>query len=132
MPQPIGGDAAGRRPELSHHRIQHEYGFVSSEAMEVLAEQLRMFPAQVYGAASFYEEFRFEPPPATTIRWYEQQGLRNWEFIGADRIMWESDFPHPTSLWPDSSKYVELSLAGVPDDARRKILVDNARSVYKL
>ncbi len=51
------------------HRIQHEYGYVSSEAMEVLGEQLSMFPAEVYGAASFYEEFRFEPPPATTIRW---------------------------------------------------------------
>lgn len=51
------------------HRIQHEYGYVSSEAMEVLAQRLKLFPAQVYGAASFYEEFRFEPPPATTIRW---------------------------------------------------------------
>jgi NADH:ubiquinone oxidoreductase subunit E len=51
------------------HRIQHEYGYVSGEAMEVLAQQLRLFPAQVFGAASFYEEFRFEPPPTTTIRW---------------------------------------------------------------
>ena len=64
--------------------------------------------------------------------WYEQQGLRNWEFIGADRIMWESDFPHPTSLWPDSGKYVEMSLEGLPDDVRQKILVDNARTVYKI
>ena len=64
--------------------------------------------------------------------WYEAQGLKNWEFIGADRIMWESDFPHPTSLWPDSAKYVELSLAGVPERERQMILVDNARKVYHI
>ena len=64
--------------------------------------------------------------------WYEAEGLKNWEFIGADRIMWESDFPHPTSLWPDSAKYVELSLESVPERERQMILVDNARKVYKL
>ncbi len=64
--------------------------------------------------------------------WYEQEGLRNRHFIGVDRIMWESDFPHPTSLYPESSKYVELSLKGVPENERRQILVENARKVYKL
>jgi predicted TIM-barrel fold metal-dependent hydrolase len=64
--------------------------------------------------------------------WYEAEGLKNWEFIGADRIMWESDFPHPTSLWPHSAKYVELSLESVPERERQMILVDNARKVYHI
>ena len=51
------------------HRVQHEYGFLSREAMEVVGEQLHLFAAQVYGAASYYEEFRFEPPAAVDIRW---------------------------------------------------------------
>lgn len=51
------------------HRVQHEFGYLSSEALQVVAEQLDMFPAIVYGAASYYEEFRFEPPPRTQIRW---------------------------------------------------------------
>jgi NADH:ubiquinone oxidoreductase subunit E len=37
--------------------------------MQVVAEQLDLFPAHVYGAASFYEEFRFTPPAHTNIRW---------------------------------------------------------------
>ncbi|MDA0300889.1 MAG: NAD(P)H-dependent oxidoreductase subunit E [Chloroflexi bacterium] len=53
----------------SLHRIQHEFGYLSSEALHVVAEQLDMFPAIVYGAASYYEEFRFEPPPRTQVRW---------------------------------------------------------------
>ncbi|MFA7248425.1 MAG: NAD(P)H-dependent oxidoreductase subunit E [Dehalococcoidia bacterium] len=51
------------------HRVQHEYGYISREAMEVVAEQLHLFAAQVYGAVSYYEEFRFEPPAAVDIRW---------------------------------------------------------------
>jgi NADH:ubiquinone oxidoreductase subunit E len=51
------------------HKIQHEYGYLSREALEVVAEQLHLFAAQVYGAASYYEEFRFEPPAAVDIRW---------------------------------------------------------------
>ncbi len=51
------------------HRVQHEYGFLSREAMEVVGEQLHLFAAQVFGAASYYEEFRFDPPAAVDIRW---------------------------------------------------------------
>src|SRR5690606_15278051 len=51
------------------HRVQHEYGYLSRDALEVVAEQLDMYPAHVYGAASYYEEFRFEPPAHTQIRW---------------------------------------------------------------
>ncbi|MEX2372602.1 MAG: NAD(P)H-dependent oxidoreductase subunit E [Dehalococcoidia bacterium] len=62
------------RPEhgdllAAFHKVQHEFGYLSREAMEVIAEQLDLFPAHVYGAASFYEEFRFEPPARTNIRW---------------------------------------------------------------
>ena len=51
------------------HRVQHEFGYLSQEAMAVIAEQLDLFPAHVYGAASFYEEFVFHPPAQTNIRW---------------------------------------------------------------
>lgn len=65
---------ADLRPEhgdllAAMHRVQHEFGYLSREAMEVIAEQLDLFPAHVYGAASFYEEFRFSPPARTNIRW---------------------------------------------------------------
>ena len=51
------------------HRVQHRYGYLSNEALEVIAEHLKMFPSHVYGAASFYDEYRFDPPAATTVRW---------------------------------------------------------------
>lgn len=51
------------------HTVQHEYGYLSHEALAVVAEQLQLFTAHVYGAASYYSEFRFQPPAAVEIRW---------------------------------------------------------------
>jgi hypothetical protein len=30
--------------------------------------------------------------------------------LGADRIMWGSDLPHPDGIWPDSREYVQKEL----------------------
>jgi NADP-reducing hydrogenase subunit HndA len=51
------------------HRVQHEFGYLSRESIEIVAETLDLFPAHVFGAASYYEEFRFDPPARTNIRW---------------------------------------------------------------
>ena len=51
------------------HRIQHEFGYISGDAIEVIAQQLDLFPAHVYGVITYYEEFRLEPPARVDIRW---------------------------------------------------------------
>jgi NADH-quinone oxidoreductase subunit E len=43
------------------HLAQEQHGFVSNEAMTHIAELVGTTPADVYGTASFYEMFRFEP-----------------------------------------------------------------------
>ncbi len=64
--------------------------------------------------------------------WFEKAGLAMRHFIGIDNILWESDFPHPTSTYPDSRRYIEDSLRDVPQNERRKILVENAVRVFSL
>ncbi len=51
------------------HRIHHRYGYISREAMEVVAEQLRLTAAHVYGATTYYSDFRTTPPPPVTVAW---------------------------------------------------------------
>ena len=43
------------------HLSQEQNGYVTSEAMRHVAELIDVTPAEVYGTASFYEMFRFEP-----------------------------------------------------------------------
>ncbi|HEY5664550.1 MAG TPA: NAD(P)H-dependent oxidoreductase subunit E [Ilumatobacter sp.] len=43
------------------HLSQQQNGYVTDEAMRHVAELIDVTPAEVYGTASFYEMFRFEP-----------------------------------------------------------------------
>lgn len=43
------------------HLSQEQNGYVTEDAMRHIAELVEVTPAEVYGTASFYEMFRFEP-----------------------------------------------------------------------
>jgi predicted TIM-barrel fold metal-dependent hydrolase len=64
--------------------------------------------------------------------WFETVGIQLRQHIGVDNILWESDFPHITSTYPNSWDAVEHSLAGVPAADRKKILFGNAARLYRL
>jgi uncharacterized protein len=64
--------------------------------------------------------------------WFETVGIQMRDYIGIDNILWESDFPHITSTYPNSWAAVEHSLAGVPIADREKMLFRNAARLYRL
>jgi predicted TIM-barrel fold metal-dependent hydrolase len=64
--------------------------------------------------------------------WYERSGIELRHTVGIDNIMWESDYPHTTSTYPNSWEYVEKTLDGVPQEERPKLLYQNAMRVYHL
>ena len=57
-------------------------------------------------------------------------GVKLIDELGADRIMWGSDFPHPDGIWPDSREYVQKELGHLPPDVRRKVVCENAGRLY--
>ena len=64
--------------------------------------------------------------------WKEQVGLRNRNYVGVDRILWESEFPRSTSTYPESTRMIESNFAEVPVKDRELILWRNAARLYKL
>ncbi len=63
---------------------------------------------------------------------YDDAGLHNIDRIGADNVMFESDYPHSDSNWPHTRKMLAESLAHLSDDVAAKIAEQNARRVFKL
>ena len=61
---------------------------------------------------------------------YDEVGIANLERIGADNVMWGSDFPHPDGIWPDSQEHLARQLGELPQETRRKIVYDNAARLY--
>lgn len=49
-----------------------------------------------------------------------------------NNMMVETDFPHPTCLYPGPRKKIEQALAPLPVEAQRKLLYENAARVYHL
>ena len=57
-------------------------------------------------------------------------GIKLLDELGADRIMWGSDFPHPDGVWPDSQEFIQRELGHLPAATRHKVVCDNAARLY--
>lgn len=65
--------------------------------------------------------------------WFEKRDIAHTiDILGADRILFETDFPHPTCLFPDSMATAAPGLATLSEDVQRKVLQDNAAALYRI
>lgn len=82
----------------------------------------------------------FKEPVADLFRrhfyacgWAETDGMVEYvRRIGADNVMFETDFPHPTCLYPGPLDFHSSTLAGLTPDQRRKVFGGNAEALYNL
>ena len=88
----VASEIVGRYPRPKSalipilHLAQEQEGWVSNAAMAHIAELLDITAAEVYGTATFYEMFKFEPVGTYCInicsniscpsRWYSISGSR--------------------------------------------------------
>ena len=65
--------------------------------------------------------------------WFEKRNVaRTVELLGADNVMFETDFPHPTCLYPGIREHVREALDGIEPAVQKKILYETAARVYGL
>lgn len=68
---------------------------------------------------------------ATT--WFERKNLAALiGSVGEDNIMFETDFPHPTCLYPDPLATAAENLVDLSTAVQRKVLGENAAKLYGL
>jgi predicted TIM-barrel fold metal-dependent hydrolase len=92
-------------------RIYQRHRFWSR--LELPMQPSEYFHCQVY--ATFIED---------------KAGIRLRDLIGVDNLMWSSDYPHTDTTWPNSRKYIEDTMAGVPEEEKRKVISGNAARLY--
>jgi uncharacterized protein len=66
--------------------------------------------------------------------WFEQTAPRRLiDKIGADNVLFETDFPHPTSLYgAEVHARIKGGLSDCEESVRHKILWENSRKLYKV
>ena len=57
-------------------------------------------------------------------------GLKHKEYVGAERILWSSDYPHISADWPFSWRTIQSSLSGASAEEREMILHGNAERLF--
>ena len=65
--------------------------------------------------------------------WYESIGPKQLlETTGVDKVLFETDYPHPTSLYPGVQEHILDVLGGYTYDVKKKVLETNAVTLYNL
>jgi predicted TIM-barrel fold metal-dependent hydrolase len=65
--------------------------------------------------------------------WFESHGVQPAvDYLGATQVMFETDFPHPTCLYPRSLERTEKTIGALAPDVQRRILQDNAAELYRI
>jgi predicted TIM-barrel fold metal-dependent hydrolase len=132
----VVGGVCHRFPDLKFVSAESGFGYLPYLA-EILDWQWlnnggtsrhpdRLLPSE-YVRRQIYATFWFERDSLSLLHLFE------------DNVMFETDFPHPTSLTPGPasvsgrpSDVIADHLAAVPEQIRRKVLHDNAARLYKL
>lgn len=83
---------------------------------------------------------KFTVPPFELFRrqiyacsWFERRNFAaSARMLGVDNVMFETDFPHPTCLYPDALGYLAAAAGEFTVDERRKVFGANAARVYHI
>jgi predicted TIM-barrel fold metal-dependent hydrolase len=87
---------------------------------------------------SRYEGVNCTVPPSEVFKQHfwvcmivDRYAIVNRHLIGLEKLMWEADFPHNDSNWPNSRKMFAEAVVDIPDDEAARIGELNAREFYK-
>jgi predicted TIM-barrel fold metal-dependent hydrolase len=123
-------DVPDRHPNLKFVSVESGVGWIPfllealdyqmGETAPSMVKHLSMKPSE-YFRRQFYGTFWFESS-------YNVGPAIN--FLGDTQVMFETDFPHPTCLYPKSIERVKETIGSLSPDVQRKVLQDNAAALY--
>jgi len=119
-----------RFPRLKIVSVESGIGWLPFmlEALDYHADEnaahdgLSLLPSE-YFKRQMYACFWFENGPTL---------IDSIERIGVDNCMFETDFPHPTCLFPEPLRKAIPTFKAVDDSFRRKVFSENAAHVYNI
>ena len=62
----------------------------------------------------------------------EPEAVQCRDLVGAENLLFSTDYPHSAATWPHSQEVVERDTADLPPDVTRKLIHDNALRVFSI
>lgn len=120
-----------RFPELKIVSVESGTGWIPF-ILEALDYEMSENAPQAKAALSLLPSEYFKRQIYATT-WFERTNLATLiDSVGEDNIMFETDFPHPTCLYPDPLRTAEVNMRELSTEVQRKILGENAAKLYHL
>ena len=122
-----------RHPGLKMVSVESGIGWVPFmlEAMDYELEE---------NAPEYFDKLQKRPSEYFRDHWYATFWFENGrgdlqhliDQVGEDNVMFETDFPHPTSLHPSPLEMVSEKIATLRPETQRKVMGGNAAELYRL
>ena len=117
-----------RFPELDVVFAETDFGWVPYVKEQIDNNYLRLDPVSGFGLQQLPSEYicrHFHFGYMT-----DTFGIRNLEYLGAERALWSNDYPHISADWPNSWRVIQSSMAGLSDADRHLVLAGNSQRLY--
>ena len=122
-----------RHPKLKMVSVESGIGWVPFmlEAMDYELQE---------NAPEYFHKLQKLPSEYFRDNWYATFWFENGrgdfqhliDAVGEDTIMFETDFPHPTSLHPNPVEMVSEKVATLRPETQRKVMGENAAKLYRV
>jgi predicted TIM-barrel fold metal-dependent hydrolase len=127
----IGSGMLERHPDLRIVSVESGCGWIPFVMEALQYEMAENAPHDLAKLSLTPLEYFQRQIYATT--WFERADIAyTIERLGEDHIMFETDFPHPTCLYPDPWQIAGENLQTLSPTAQEKILSLNAKLLYRL
>ncbi len=126
----IFGGVFERHPGLKLLSVEHELGWVPHflKQMDFTYDERRyMSPIRFANDKKPSDVWRTN---VYTTFMEDDIGIEMRDRVGADHMMWGSDYPHAESTWPKSRPILDAVLEGVPAPERRMMTHDTAAALF--
>ena len=97
-----------------------EYADYQAEADGLPSEGYPLKPSELFGRQCYF------------TCWYDRMSLHVRGYLGSANILWSSNFPLPSSTWPNTRRRAALTFAGLPEIEKRQMRWENAAKLYSL
>jgi predicted TIM-barrel fold metal-dependent hydrolase len=124
------GGVCERFPRLRFLFLEAGGGWVATQ-LERMDEQVKAFPLERRWLELLPSEY-FKRQCWVSFEPGEWNLGASAGVLGADRVLWASDYPHPDIVFPAAAAELRASLAPLPPEMQRQIAARSAIAAYKL
>ena len=121
-----------RHPNVNFVSVESGVGWIPFFLQSLDYQQIQSTPG-THGTTFSLTPTEYFQRQMYACFWFEEQGVAQAaEALGPDRLLFETDYPHPTCLYPDSLPAAADVIRSLPEQTRRMVLSDNAAKLYRL